>query len=90
MAYHTIILVIKGLTLKTPRETISCPAALFLLVPLLGIWDVDGLARRHICKPRSVLFKTSKIFLEDRSHTADYIIILVTLLTVSGRGIEIK
>lgn len=52
-----IIIVTKGFTLKTPRETVGCPAALFLLVSLLCVWDVDGLARRHICNARSVVLR---------------------------------
>lgn len=42
----------KAFTLKSSRETVSCPATLFLLVSLLGIGDVNRLARRHVCKNR--------------------------------------
>lgn len=83
---HKIILVTKGFTLKTARETVRCPAALFLLVSLFGIWDVNGLARRHICKPRGVLLRTSKILPIQKSCNR----LNTVLLTVSWRGIKTK
>lgn len=36
------------LTLKPPREAVSCPAPLFLLVTLLGIRYVDRLTGWHV------------------------------------------
>lgn len=48
-----MLLEIKAFTLESPRETVSCPATLFLLVSLLGIGDVNRLAGRHVCQNRS-------------------------------------
>lgn len=48
-----MILEIKAFTLESSRETVSCPATLFLLVSLLGIWDVDRLAGRYVCQNES-------------------------------------
>lgn len=60
-----IIMERKAFTLKPSRETVSCPATLFLLVPLLGIGDVNRLARRHVWKngvggPLCYVFKGKK------------------------------
>lgn len=41
-----------SLTFEPAREAVSGPAPLLLLDPLLGVWDVDGLARGHICTGR--------------------------------------
>lgn len=43
---------IKAFTLKSSRETVSCPATLFLLISLLGIGDVNRLAGRHVCEKK--------------------------------------
>lgn len=47
---NMMILEIKAFTLESSRETVSCPATLFLLVSLLGIGDVNRLAGRDVCQ----------------------------------------
>lgn len=50
---NIMILEVKAFTLESSRETVSCPATLFLLVSLLGIGDVNRLTGRHVCENRS-------------------------------------
>lgn len=49
----------KAFTLESSRETVSCPATLFLLVSLLGIGDVNRLTGRHVCQNRSAYITNS-------------------------------
>lgn len=49
----------KAFTLESSRETVSCPATLFLLVSLLGIGDVNRLTGRHVCQNSSTYITIS-------------------------------